>query len=179
MTAPVAEMGRVMGVDPCGMELRGFETGYDAVVAGWATTAQEVGLLAGKVEWPFPVELVRNWRKVDDDIQPYLYYDRERPVGYAELWLDAEEDEVELARIILAPEVRGKGLGPVFVRALLGPALDSGYSDVFLRVRPDNVPAIRTYERVGFLRVADELAAEWNKAQPIAYTWMQYPTGDD
>lgn len=85
----------------------------------------------------------------------------------------------ELARIILAPDVRGKGLGPVFVRALLGPALDSGYSDVFLRVRPDNVPAIRTYERVGFLRVADELAAEWNKAQPIAYTWMQYPAGGD
>ncbi|TDO45796.1 FR47-like protein [Kribbella sp. VKM Ac-2527] len=95
------------------MELREFEGGHTALVAGWATSAEEVGL------------------------------------------------------------------GPVFVRALLGQALDSGHSDVFLRVRPDNLPAIRMYERVGFLRVTDELAAEWNKAQPIAYTWMQYPTGDD
>jgi ribosomal protein S18 acetylase RimI-like enzyme len=161
------------------MELREFEGVHTALVAGWATSAAEVGLLAGRAEYPFPVELLDSWRKVDDDIQPYLYFDGERPIGYAELWLDADEDEVELARIILAPDVRGKGLGPVFVRALLGPALDSGYSDVFLRVRPDNVPAIRTYERVGFLRVADELAAEWNKAQPIAYTWMQYPAGGD
>jgi ribosomal protein S18 acetylase RimI-like enzyme len=161
------------------MELREFEAVHTAVVAGWATSAEEVGLLAGRAEYPFPVELVDDWRKVGDDIRPYLYFDGARPIGYAELWLDADEDEVELARIILAPDVRGKGLGPVFVRALLGPALDSGYSDVFLRVRPDNVPAIRTYERAGFLRVADELAAEWNKVQPIAYTWMQYPTGDD
>jgi len=158
------------------MELRGFGSGDAAVVAGWATSAQEVGLLSGRDEFPFPAELVGSWRKVADDIEPYLYFDGETPIGYAELWLDDEEDEVELARIIVAPELRGKGIGTEFVRALLGPALASGYADIFLRVRPDNTPAIRTYLRVGFQPVADELAAEWNQNQPIQYAWMQYPT---
>ncbi|TWD79094.1 acetyltransferase (GNAT) family protein [Kribbella amoyensis] len=157
------------------MELRPFDPRYAQLVATWATTAQEVALLCGREEYPFPPDLLPTWRKADDDIRPYLYHDGERPIGYAELWLDAEEDEVELARIILAPEYRGKGLGPAFVEVLLVPARTAGLTDIFLRVRPDNVPAIRTYHRAGFHEVAETLAAEWNKQQPIQYTWMQYP----
>ncbi|ADB34781.1 GCN5-related N-acetyltransferase [Kribbella flavida DSM 17836] len=156
------------------MELRGFD-GDQAVVAGWATSAQEVALLSGRNEFPFPVELRQNWRNEADDVEAYLYYVNGAAVGYAELWLDDEEDEVEVARVIVRPEARGRGIGTAFVRALLGPALDAGYADVFLRVRPDNVPALRTYRRVGFELVPAELADEWNKDQPLPYTWMQYP----
>ena len=161
------------------MELRPFESEYSAVVAGWAASAQEVSLLSGRDEFPFPADLLTSWRKVADDIKAYLFFDGETPVGYGELWLDDEEDEVELARIIVAPDLRGKGIGVDFVRALLQPALTSGYADVFLRVRPDNEPAIRTYLRVGFQPVDEALAAEWNAPQPIDYTWLQYPTGPD
>jgi ribosomal protein S18 acetylase RimI-like enzyme len=159
------------------MELRAFEDRYTAMVAGWARSAQEVGLLSGRNEFPFPAEILGSWRKVADDIKAYLYFDGETPVGYGELWLDDEEDEVELARIIVAPDLRGKGIGTSFVQALLQPALGAGYADVFLRVRPDNEPAIRTYLRVGFQPVDEALAAEWNEPQPIDYTWLQYPTG--
>jgi [ribosomal protein S18]-alanine N-acetyltransferase len=145
-------------------------------VAGWATTPAEVALLSGRTEYPFPSDLLTTWRATDDDIHPYQYFDGDRPIGYAELWLDAEEDEVELARIILAPSDRGRGLGTAFVRALLVPAEAAGFADIFLRVRPDNTPALRTYHRVGFHPVPDDLAAEWNTDQPIAYTWMRYPT---
>jgi ribosomal protein S18 acetylase RimI-like enzyme len=158
------------------MELRPFEDLYTALVAGWASSAQEVALLTGREEFPFPAELLTTWVKNADDIKSYLYFDGETPVGYGELWLDDEEDEVELARIIVAPDLRGKGIGTDFVRALLQPALAAGYSDVFLRVRPDNEPAIRTYLRVGFQPVDEALAAEWNAPQPINYTRMQYPT---
>src|SRR5882757_6197054 len=120
------------------MELKPFEDGHTALVASWASTAQEVALLSGRDEFPFPAELVDSWRKVADDIAAYLYFDGANPVGYGELWLDDEEDEVELARIIVAPELRGKGIGTDFVRALLQRALAAGHSDVFLRVRPDN-----------------------------------------
>lgn len=157
------------------MDLRPFEPQYAALVAGWATTPQQVALLSGREEYPFPAELLTAWREVDDDIRPYLYVDGDEPIGYAELWLDAEEDEVELARIILDPKVRGRGLGTAFVRDLLGPARSAGFADIFLRVRPDNVPALRTYHRVGFTLVPDDQAADWNQGQPIAYTWMQYP----
>ncbi|MEV6282076.1 GNAT family N-acetyltransferase [Kribbella sp. NPDC051770] len=158
------------------MELRAFKVGQAAEVAGWATSAQEVGLLSGRNAYPFPGELVGSWPKVADDVRSYLYYVNGEPVGYAELWLDDEEDEVELARIIVRPGSRGRGIGTAFVKALLGPALEAGYSDVFLRVRPDNDVAIRTYRRVGFEYVPADLADEWNKNQPVAYTWMQYPT---
>jgi len=36
------------------MELRSFESEYTAVVAGWASSAQEVSLLTGRNEYPFP-----------------------------------------------------------------------------------------------------------------------------
>jgi ribosomal protein S18 acetylase RimI-like enzyme len=158
------------------VELKAFEDSQTALVASWASTAQEVALLSGRNEFPFPAELVGSWRKVADDITAYLYFDGETPIGYGELWLDDEEDEVELARIIVAPELRGKGIGTEFVRALLQPALAAGSADVFLRVRPDNEPAIKTYLRVGFQPVDEQLAAEWNEPQPIDYTWLQYPT---
>ncbi|MFC0623184.1 GNAT family N-acetyltransferase [Kribbella deserti] len=158
------------------MELRSFESEFTALVAGWASSAQEVGLLSGREELPFPAELLTNWRKIADDIKSYLFFEGSTPVAYGELWLDDEEDEVELARIIVAPEFRGKGVGTAFVRALLVPALDAGYADVFLRVHPDNERAIRTYLRVGFKPVDEALAAEWNVPQPINYTWLQYPT---
>jgi ribosomal protein S18 acetylase RimI-like enzyme len=156
------------------VELRGFEDGYGSSVAGWATDGTEVGLLSGRAVYPFPEELLASWRKVDPDIHSYLLFDGERPVGYGEVWLDAEEDEVELARIIVDPEVRGRGIGGELVRALLGPALAAGYSEVFLRVRPENVAAIRTYLRCGFVDVPAALMEEWNVGQPVPYRWMRY-----
>ncbi|WP_433017913.1 GNAT family N-acetyltransferase [Kribbella sp. CA-294648] len=161
-----------MGVS---MILRSFESEFTTLVAGWASSAQEVGLLSGRDEFPFPAELLSSWRQTTEDIKAYLFFDGQTPIGYGELWLDDEEDEVELARIIVAPELRGNGIGTAFVRALLVRALDAGYSDVFLRVRPDNEPAIRTYLRVGFQPVDQALADEWNEPQPIKYTWLQYP----
>ncbi|MEU8223540.1 GNAT family N-acetyltransferase [Kribbella sp. NPDC048915] len=156
------------------MELRGYEDRYGVRVAGWATDEKEVALLSGRVVYPFPEELLTSWRTVDPDIHSYLLFDGERAVGYGEVWLDDEEDEVELARIIVDPEVRGRGIGAGLVRALLGPALAAGYSEVFLRVRPENAAAIRTYQRSGFVDVPAGLMAEWNDGQPVAYRWMRY-----
>lgn len=157
------------------MELRAFEGEYAPVVAGWASSAQEVSLLTGRDEYPFPADILTSWRTLSDDIKSFLYFDAETPIAYGELWLDDEEDEVELARIIVAPDLRGKGIGTDFIRSLLTPALAAGYPDIFLRVRPDNTPAIRAYLRAGFQSVPEALAAEWNEPQPINYTWLQYP----
>ncbi len=158
-------------------ELRGFSDGYDGQVAGWARTAHEVALLCGRVEYPFPADAVTSWRKVDPDIQSYLLFDGERPVGYGEVWLDDEEDEVELARLIVDPAERGKGIGAELVQALLKPAIAAGHPDIFLRVRPDNAVAIKTYLRTGFVDVSQQEMDEWNAGQPVAYRWMRYTAG--
>ncbi|MFD7160185.1 GNAT family N-acetyltransferase [Kribbella sp. NPDC059898] len=156
------------------VELRGFDDGYGVQVAGWAVDEKEVALLSGRVAYPFPEELRSRWQTADADIHSYLLFDGEQPVGYGEVWLDDEEDEVELARIIVDPAVRGRGFGGELVRALLGPALDAGYSEVFLRVRPENAPAIRAYHRSGFVDVPAALMEEWNDGQPVPYRWMRY-----
>ncbi|WBQ06706.1 GNAT family N-acetyltransferase [Kribbella sp. CA-293567] len=157
------------------MELRSFESKHTPLVIGWASSAQEVSLLTGRDDYPLPADLRTSWRTIADDIQAYLYFDGESPIAYGELWLDDEDDEVELARLIVAPEFRGKGIGTEFVRALVVPARSAGYADIFLRVRPDNEPAIRAYLRAGFQPVNEPLAAEWNEPQPIDYAWFQYP----
>jgi ribosomal protein S18 acetylase RimI-like enzyme len=156
-------------------QLREFSDGYDGQVAGWARTAHEVALLCGREEYPFPAELIGSWRKIDSDIQSYLFFDGDRAIGYGEVWLDADEDEVELARIIVDPDLRGQGIGAELVRALLTPALAAGHPDIFLRVRPDNAVAIRTYLGVGFVDVSQQEMDEWNAGQPLAYRWMRYP----
>jgi ribosomal protein S18 acetylase RimI-like enzyme len=74
------------------------------------------------------------------------------------------------------PALRGKGIGAALVRALLAPAIASGHPDIFLRVRPDNAVAIKTYLEVGFVDVPQQETDEWNAAQPVAYRWMRYPT---
>jgi ribosomal protein S18 acetylase RimI-like enzyme len=157
------------------MGLSSFEAGHAASVAGWATSAHEVALLCGREEFPFPAELLGSWPKSADDIVRFLLLDGETPIGYGELWLDDDEDEIELARIIVAPEHRGKGHGVRLVRALLSEASKHDHANIFLRVRPDNTPAIRTYERAGFKPVDAALAAEWNAPQPIDYAWFRYP----
>ncbi|MFI5697587.1 GNAT family N-acetyltransferase [Kribbella sp. NPDC051586] len=156
------------------MELRGFSDEHGVQVASWAMNAGEVALLSGRVEYPFPEDLRTSWRTVEEDIHSYLLFDGERPVGYGEVWLDDEEDEVELARIIVDPALRGRGVGGELVRALLGPALDAGYSEVFIRVRPENAAAVRAYHGSGFVDVPAALMEEWNDGQPVPYRWMRY-----
>ncbi|MER7248005.1 GNAT family N-acetyltransferase [Kribbella sp. NPDC000426] len=156
------------------MELRGFSDEHGVQVASWASDAKEVALLSGRVEYPFLEDLLTSWRTVEEDIHSYLLFDGDQPVGYGEIWLDDEEDEVELARIIVDPELRGRGVGGELVRALLGPALDAGYSEVFLRVRPENAAAIRAYHGSGFVDVPAALMEEWNDGQPVPYRWMRY-----
>ena len=61
------------------MELRGFDDGYGAQVAGWALDEKEVALLSGRVAYPFRAELRGSWRTVDADIHSYLLFDGDRP----------------------------------------------------------------------------------------------------
>ncbi|MFC0629405.1 GNAT family N-acetyltransferase [Kribbella deserti] len=161
------------------VELRSFDPGQAELVAAWATTDHEVALLCGRDEFPFPSDLIANWPQSRDDIRAYLLMNRDELVGYGELWLDDEEDEVELARIIVPPARRGQGLGRELVKQLLAVAKATTYSDIFLRVRRENGPAIRCYRSVGFRAVDEALATEWNAKQPVDYLWMRMSDSGD
>ena len=146
-----------------------------ATVAGWSRSAEEARLWCSRAEHPFPAEVLRRWWDADD-VQPWLLTDDERPVAYGELWLDVDEDEVELARLIVDPARRRTGLGRRLVSDLLAAARDTGLSGCFLRVAPDNAPALALYRSAGFVDVDASRSEAWNAGQPTAYVWLEWPT---
>ncbi|GAA2389522.1 hypothetical protein GCM10010420_11540 [Streptomyces glaucosporus] len=158
------------------VELIPFSPVHAAVVAGWPRSAREALLWCGERDFPVPARRVAAWRR-QDGVRARLLTEGGVPVGYGELWFDGGEDaggEVELARIIVAPDARGRGLGRALVRGLLAEALRAGRSEVFLRVHPDNRTALRCYRGAGFVPVDAASAAEWNTGQPVAYTWLRH-----
>lgn len=146
---------------------------HAATVASWPVSAAEVVQWCGLREFPVTGATVAAWQR-EPDVAARVLVDGERLLGYGELWFDAEEDEVELARLVVAPGVRGQGLGRELVRGLLAEARLSGLSDVFMRVHPDNAAALRCYRGAGFETVDAESAAAWNAGQPVAYVGLRH-----
>ncbi len=60
---------------------------------------------------------------------------------------------------------RGKGYGLQAIRQLLDEAKTRGISKIYLEVRPENVRAIRAYQKAGFKRVG-KMINTLNKLQP-------------
>ena len=121
-----------------------------------------------------PAGQINAWAR-EDGVQPFGLYRDGRLVAYGELWIDDDEAEVELARLIVDPGERRQGLGRRLVMALATLAR-SRHPQVFLRVHPDNIAARRCYAGAGFEPVAPHLAALWNASQPIEYVWLSLAT---
>lgn len=143
------------------------------VVASWSTSAAETTAWVSSAT-PVTAETVRGWWD-SPDVSPRLLLDPTgTPVAYGEVWDDAEEDETELARLIVDPGRRREGVGRRLVAALLDVAGQHGRSACFLRVVPENTAARTLYRAAGFVEVDAATAAEWNAGQPTAYVWMQH-----
>ena len=99
----------------------------------------------------------------------------ERLAAYGELWVDDDEAEVELARLIVDPAERRQGLGQSLATGLAELAR-SRYPQVFLRVHPDNIAARRCYAAAGFEPVEPDQATAWNAGQPVDYVWLSPAT---
>jgi ribosomal protein S18 acetylase RimI-like enzyme len=110
----------------------------------------------------------------DPDTYPYVLHSGVSLLGYGELWVDAGEQEVELARLIVAPAQRGQGIGVTLVRRLLEEVRRTAYPRAFLRVVPDNRIAIACYLRAGFTAVIKADQQTFNRGQPIEYLWMSH-----
>jgi len=155
------------------MELVPFAPAYAAVVASWPRSAAEAMMWCGQREFPVPARIVADWQR-DEEVSAYLLMAGDALIGYGEVWLDAQDKEAELARIIIAPEARGNGRGRALVRFLLSEAVKAGYPGIFMRVHPDNDPALRCYRGAGFVVVEASLAQAWNAGQPVSYVWLRH-----
>lgn len=152
------------------MELRPFDAGVAPQVSSWATSADEVWAWCSRRDAPVPAEVIIDWSSAAD-VEAYTLVEGDELIGYGELWLDDEEMEVELARLIVAPAHRRLGAGRQLVAALTGLAHQRQPLAV-LRVHPGNTAARRCYAAAGFERVTSAEEAEWNVHQPVAYVWM-------
>jgi ribosomal protein S18 acetylase RimI-like enzyme len=157
--------------------LREFRESDAREVARWSGSLDEVRRWAGSDPgWPVDVAVFGRWH-ADPDVRPYILCDGGEPIGYGEVWVDDPEKEVELARIIVSPDQRGRGVGRRLVRMLLERAAPAGLPDAFVRVVPENVAAIGCYRGAGFSSVSEPEREEFNRGQPVNYVWMHYPLG--
>ncbi len=148
---------------------------HAGTIARWSATEEEAAAWASRPEHPFPPAVVASWWE-RPDVQPWLLLGPDGvPAAYGELWDDEEEDEVELAHLIVDPARRRQGVGGRLVRELLAQARALGRSTCALRVVPDNAAALAVYRSQGFRDVAADVAAEWNRGQPVDYVWLEHP----
>jgi [ribosomal protein S18]-alanine N-acetyltransferase len=156
-----------------GFDLVPFDAAQSTLVSSWAPTVWEVQSWCALPEAPVRPETVAGWSTAED-VEAFLLLDGQGPVAYGELWLDEEGSEVELARLLVAPERRGQGVGRALTSLLAGsarqhhPELDT----VCLRVRPESTAGHRAYEAAGFTFVDPATEAAWNQGQPTPYRWM-------
>ena len=156
------------------MSLETFDPKRAELVASWAVGDDVVRAWCARDDDTVPAEVVAGWSEADD-VEAYLFHEEAgEPVAYGELWLDDDEGEVELARLLVAPEHRGRGVGRALTRALSDRARDTHpeLPAVILRVRPENAQAIRAYAAAGFVAIPDDEQAVWNEGQRLAYHWM-------
>lgn len=153
------------------LELRPFEPEQAELVSSWAPSADEVRRWVSRDTVPVPPEVVRGWADEDGSLTFVAHVDGE-PVGFGQLWIEDDEDDAEVARVLVAPGHRGRGVGRALVLALAEVAQRYKPS-VALRVVPDNAQAIRAYVAAGFARVTADEEREYNQGQPVEYVWMR------
>ena len=113
---------------------------------------------------------------MEADVDAFLLVDPDdEPIAYGETWFDADAGEVELARLIVAPSLRGRGIGRLLARRLADHARDAhpGLALIALRLLPGNETALRAYAGAGFVRVDQATETAWNAGQRTAWSWMR------
>jgi [ribosomal protein S18]-alanine N-acetyltransferase len=129
-----------------------FET-----VLTWATTAEELRMWAGPIV-TFPPRAQQTWLQIGaSDTNTFVLLDGNRAVcGFGQALL-REPGCVHLARIIVAPAERGKGLGRLLVTELIRAGNELHHPLMFtLNVYKDNTAARGLYTSLGFTILSED-----------------------
>lgn len=120
-----------------------------AIVSSWVASAHECELWAGpRVRFPLDMRVLP--AQIDfRESHTFCLMDQDRIVAFGQL-IPKSFGRGHLARLIVAPEVRGQGYGESLVRALLERARDRAMTRVSLNVNSANARALALYEKLGF-----------------------------
>ncbi|MDO8390414.1 MAG: GNAT family N-acetyltransferase [Actinomycetota bacterium] len=155
------------------VSLAAFEGGDAPVVASWIRSDDEADQWASVRLQAVTPQLFAAWH-ADHEVRPFVARDDGRACGYGEVWVDADEHDAELARIVVDPQRRGRGVGRRLAELLAAEAMRLGFADVWLRVVPTNTAAIACYTAAGFVRASAEVEQAFNQPQPRPYVWMRF-----
>jgi ribosomal protein S18 acetylase RimI-like enzyme len=126
------------------------EPSHLAVLRSWWSDAASVLAWAGpRFRYPFDEVTFREDLRLEDCTSRILLGRAGEVLGFGQFYL--REERVHLARLAVAPGVRGAGIGGALVRQLLrlGDQM-SGRRDASLFVLASNQVAWRCYAREGF-----------------------------
>ncbi len=122
-----------------------------AVVAAWVGSQRECELWAGP-RVPFPLQPSALAAQIEMADAVNVALDDEQGLAAFGQALHRGQGRAHLARVIVRPGVRRRGLGRALVEALLAHAEAAGLTLVTLYVFSDNAAAIRLYSGLGFRR---------------------------
>jgi len=134
--------------------LRAVRAADYALVGAWITDADGCRRWAGpQLVYPFQSEELPALLKASAGNTFCLIDPECRVAGFGQI-LSTAPGTVHLARIIVDPAARGHRVGQTLCQLLMEQARRTLGPDRFtLRVYPDNLPALATYQRLGFVSV--------------------------
>lgn len=98
---------------------------------------------------PWPQEALREELTSNAKAHYYVYEADGRLVGYCGLWLIL--DEGHITNLAIDPQEQGKGYAQEMLTAFSEAVQAEGARFLTLEVRSGNAPAIRVYEKAGFV----------------------------
>ena len=130
-------------------ELRASTTDDLINAASWMRSAEDCQLWAG-ARLSFPVDATTVPTALEFDVaESWGLYQEGSLVALGQI-VPKPDGRLHLARLIVAPNRRGSGIGRSLAAHLLRIALKSGARAVSLNVDPSNAPAISLYTGLGF-----------------------------
>lgn len=87
-------------------------------------------------------------------------------------------DQAELLNLAVHPSCRRQGVGSRLLEETLAAASQGGATRIFLEVRPSNAPAVRFYERHGFLAWGRRPGYYWDPAEDALELTRRLPVED-
>lgn len=132
---------------------------YAPVIASWVKTEQELTWLAPGTLPPLTPQKVLSWSAQYRGRRLLFWPSRDDgPIGYAELnYLSVQSTQMWIGHFLIDPAQRGRSYGAQFARLMITTAFEQcGATEVLLVVFPDNLSAIRCYQRAGFIVTGEE-----------------------
>ena len=160
------------------LHLEPFQDAHAETVLGWVESVEEAERWASVGSRVLEPGLFREWH-ADPEVVPFVCLEGAAPVGYGEVWEDRQAGEAELARILVDPARRGRGIGRRLTALLGEQARAAGFEEVWLRVVPDNEPALAAYRAAGFERTSPRRRRASTPASPCQYVWMKLAGAGD